>query len=60
MDRLQLVLTDAFGKIVYHNYLPSGKSGQQINIPLSHLSKGVYLLKIQSDKVTRTDKILVN
>jgi hypothetical protein len=59
LNNVELVLTNANGQTVYSLKLPKVNAGQSIDIPLSNLAKGVYLLKVQSDKGNRTDKIVV-
>jgi hypothetical protein len=56
---VQLLLTDASGKKLYQQALPSATTGQQITIPVQHLAKGVYLLQVTSGKATHTEKIVV-
>ncbi len=59
LNNIHLALTNANGQTVYTLNLPKATAGQSINIPLSSLAKGVYLLKVQSDNGTKTDKIVV-
>ncbi len=59
VGKLQLQLTDISGKIVYQNIVNSTVAGQQINIPLNTCTKGVYMLKIVSDKAQSTEKIII-
>ena len=57
---LNLTLTDLSGKSLY-NISKSGNhfAGEKINVRLQSLAKGVYVLKIQTDKGTGTEKILL-
>lgn len=59
VGKIQLVLTDISGKIIYQNKLNTTVAGQQINVPLSGCTKGIYMLKIISDKAQSTEKIVV-
>ena len=59
MKNINIGLTDASGKIVYRTYLPSGKVGEQIKLPLQNLAKGIYILKIETETESRSDKIIV-
>ena len=59
VGKLQLLLTDISGKIVYQSNNNSTTTGQQISIPLNNCTKGVYLLKIISNKAQSTEKIIV-
>lgn len=57
--KLQLVLTDASGKVLYTNKVGAATTGQKVNIPVQGLAKGVYMLKVSSEKSTHTEKIVV-
>lgn len=57
--KLQLVLTDASGKVLYTRQLSNGSAGQKIVLPIQGLSKGVYLLRVSSERVSHTEKIVV-
>lgn len=59
VGRIQLALTDISGKIIYQNKLSATVAGQQINVPLNGCTKGIYMLKIMSDKAQSTEKIVV-
>lgn len=59
VTNLQLTLSDASGKIIYRNTLKTAGAGQQVPLPVTTLAKGVYLLKVQSDKGSSTEKIIV-
>jgi hypothetical protein len=59
LGKLQVTVTDASGKLVQQQYRSVVKAGELINIPLNTLSKGVYLVKIESDKDVKTEKIVV-
>ena len=59
MKKVNIALTDASGKIVYRTYLPSAKVGQQITLPLQGLAKGIYIIKMETETESRSDKIVV-
>ena len=59
LNAVQVWLTDVSGKVVYTGYIPTLFTGQAVNIPLTGLSKGVYFLKVFSEKQTTTEKIMV-
>ncbi len=59
LTNVSITLSDNAGKNVYSNKLPLAEAGRFIDIPLNNLSKGIYILKIQSDKGSKTDKIIV-
>lgn len=56
---LQVTLTDASGRIIYRSNNKTAVAGQQITIPVSTLAKGMYLLKVQTDKGSSTEKLIV-
>ncbi len=57
--KLQMIMTDASGRVVYKGEQSAVTTGQRINIPVQNLAKGVYLLKVSSDKESHTEKIVV-
>jgi hypothetical protein len=56
---LQLTLTDISGKIIYRSSIKTAVAGQQIPLPVSTLAKGMYLLKVETDKGSTTEKLIV-
>jgi 1,4-alpha-glucan branching enzyme len=59
VGKIQIALMDISGKIIYQNKLNTTIAGQQINVPLNGCTKGIYMLKIVSDKAQSTEKIVV-
>jgi hypothetical protein len=59
LNNVQIMLSNSNGQTVYSLNLPKASAGQSIDIPLSNLAKGIYVLKMQSDQGTKTDKIVV-
>ena len=59
MKKMNIVLTDASGKNVYRTYLPSAKVGDQIKLPLQNLARGIYILKIETETESKSEKIIV-
>ncbi|HWB25204.1 MAG TPA: alpha-amylase family glycosyl hydrolase [Chitinophagaceae bacterium] len=59
LSKVQMILTDASGRVVYKSQLSAVTTGQRINLPVQNLAKGVYLLKVSSDKLSHTEKIVV-
>jgi glycosidase len=59
VGKIQVILTDISGKIVYQVVNNTTSNGQQINIPLSNRAKGIYMLKITSNKAQSTEKIII-
>jgi len=58
-SKMQLVLTDISGKVLYNNVYRMVKAGQKIPLVAERLSGGIYLLKVTSDKNTSTQKLVV-
>lgn len=59
LNAVQVQLSDVSGKMLYRGYIPVLAAGQSVNIPLTSLAKGMYFLKIYSEKQTTTEKIMV-
>lgn len=59
LKNVSFTLFDNYGKIVYYRSLPNVSAGEFKDIPVSNLAKGIYMLKIQSDKGSKTEKIIV-
>jgi hypothetical protein len=57
-SKAEIVLSDLSGKIIYHTTMTNVAANQQIQIPLQ-VSKGVYVLKITTEKGTDTEKLVV-
>jgi subtilisin-like proprotein convertase family protein len=59
MNKVNIALVDASGKMVYRYYLPSVRAGEQISLPVNNLAKGIYLLKVETATGAKSDKIIV-
>jgi len=59
LTNLSVTLFDVKGNAVYKRLFGMTVAGQSITIPLSKLTKGIYLLKVNSDAGGRTEKIVV-
>ena len=59
VGKVQIILTEISGKIIYQVVNNTTSTGQQINIPLNNRAKGIYMLKIITDKAQSTEKIIV-
>lgn len=59
LKNVSFTLFDNYGKIVYYRSLPNVSAGEFKDIPVSNFAKGIYMLKIQSDKGSKTEKIIV-
>jgi hypothetical protein len=58
-NKAEISVCNLNGKIVYHATLSNVMAGQSINIPVGNLGKGVYVVKIITDKNTDTQKLVV-
>lgn len=52
----QMTLTDLSGKVVMRGTLISGES----QLTLQHLSKGMYLMQLEGENFSKTEKIIIN
>ena len=55
---LQLTVMDISGKAVHQEIIPMAEDGQVINVNLSDLSDGIYLVNIQSESLNLTERIV--
>ena len=60
LTKIQVIVTDLSGKIVYRNQYNNIGVGEHIDIPVHHLAKGAYLLKVISDQESKTEKLIMN
>ncbi len=54
-----IVISDMNGRIVYRTTVINVVAGQQFNIPVQQLSKGLYVIKITTDQNTDMQKLVV-
>ncbi|MBG9376497.1 T9SS type A sorting domain-containing protein [Panacibacter sp. DH6] len=59
VEGLQLTLSDLSGKIVYSSAVINAVAGQQINVPVARLARGIYVLKISTPGSTATEKLVI-
>ncbi len=59
LGKFQLQLTDISGKVLYNYTAENMLKGNEINIPVKGFAHGMYLLKINADKASGTEKIIV-
>jgi hypothetical protein len=59
LKNVSFTLVDNYGRTVYYRSLPNVNAGEFKDIPLSNFAKGIYMLKIESDKGSKTEKIIV-
>ncbi|MEO6671661.1 MAG: ice-binding family protein [Ferruginibacter sp.] len=59
LNNAVFTLIDNTGKKVYSQSRTIVNAGELIDLPLNNLTRGIYLLKINSDKDLRTEKIIV-
>ena len=57
--KLEIHLFNALGQLVYRKQLSMGGQDELINLPFAHLARGVYVLKLKSEKnINVTRKII--
>ena len=59
IPQLNISLINLSGKAVYQTTVNNVTEGQRIEIPLKGLSKGVYILKVNTDTSSDTEKLIV-
>ncbi len=59
LKNVSFTLVDNYGKTVYYRSLPTVNAGEFKDIPLTNFARGTYMLKIESDKGSKTEKIIV-
>jgi len=59
MGKATVSVHDISGKVLYNQKLENALSGQQISIPVNQFAKGIYILKIDSEKGNKSDKIVI-
>lgn len=60
MSDVSIVLADASGRIVYNTQKQKIAAGEQVLIPVSGLAKGVYIIKVSSNGITRSEKLVID
>ena len=59
LNKVSITLIDNYGKILYVANHASLQAGSTVDIQLNQFAKGVYTLKLQSDKGSSTEKIVL-
>jgi hypothetical protein len=59
LNKLNICLIDVSGKKLFAQNVSNAIAGQQIDIPASNYATGVYFININTDKGTKTDKIVI-
>jgi hypothetical protein len=59
LSAASIILADMSGKVVYTYQRKQITAGEQILIPVAHLAKGIYIIKVSSSEETRSEKIVV-
>ncbi len=50
---------DISGKVLYNQRIENALTGQLLSIPVNQFAKGVYILKVDSEKGNKSDKIII-
>ena len=56
----KIAIYNVMGKQVYRDILNNGNSYDKLNVDVSNLTRGMYLVKLESEVGTTTKKLLVN
>ncbi len=56
---LQVIVTDLSGKVVYRTTVSNTSAGQRVEIPVQQFGKGVYMMKVNADNNTSTEKLVI-
>jgi hypothetical protein len=59
LTNASFTLVDNNGKVVYQRSKVKINAGEFIDIPVSNIARGIYMLNIKTDKVNKTEKIIV-
>ncbi len=59
LNQFVYTITDLSGKLLYHSNTTNVSANQRIEIPVQNLTKGVYMLKINSDKGADVEKLII-
>lgn len=59
MSHVTITLVNASGKTVFTISRENIAAGEEIAIPVNNLAKGLYMVRLQSNENTRTEKLLV-
>jgi len=59
MNKVNIVLRDALGRVLTQQTTTKVTNGQVIEIPTNSYSKGLYLISVTSEIGSRTDKVIV-
>lgn len=60
LKKLTITLVNNAGRSVYQSNTSNVQAGSTINIPLTSLPKGIYMLKLDSDQGSKTEKVMIN
>ena len=59
MNKVNVTLRDASGKLLTQQTINNVSNGQSFEIPTSTYAKGLYLVTVSSEKCNRTDKVVI-
>lgn len=59
IKNVSVSLIDNKGRTVYLRSIPAVNAGGSIDISLSNFARGMYMLKVESDRGNKTDKIIL-
>lgn len=59
LNNASFTLVDNNGRVVYQSSKTKVNAGEFIDIPVSNIARGIYMLNIKTDKINMTEKIIV-
>ena len=59
LNKVSLSLVDNYGRTVYQSNRSNIQAGEYIELQLNSFAKGIYMLKMESDKGSNTEKIVL-
>lgn len=59
IEEANLIVTNILGEIVYEQILPGIFYGQKINLDLSRMAEGTYLLYLRNDQINQVQKLII-
>jgi hypothetical protein len=59
LSNASFTLLDNNGKIVYQRFRISVIAGEHINIPVTNIARGIYMLNIKTSELNKTEKVII-
>lgn len=59
LNNVRIELTNTSGKVVYAVNRTKVNAGEQLTIPVNNLAKGIYMIRLSSNEIKSTEKLVV-